>query len=1189
MMEPTLSGVTEAVSLETFLANLRRAGRGVVRVGIGERMSCTGWMVTESLVILPDYVLQELPDEVWCQFPGSATVSRAQIVHASGVSSPHSSSPLTEPALLRLVDPPPDSVSSNAQEAPVLPFQRTSPRPGESVILLHYPHGSLDLMVSTGRIIATGPDGVRHDVASAPGSGGAPLLSAETGAVLGMHYAHYPDGAAAVSAADVLDSLSRSDAWPEIARRHRIAGAAALPFSDQPAPGDVPGETRPPDGSETVSVAGALLRAAMAWTFAPEELSPEDREEVRPYIDEPEEPEWSLAPEQRHELITAAGSLDTLRATRKAKTDPGPADRTVDRILAGPPYDLADVPDDDLPYWLQAVPWFAAVIPDLPTPAAIHRELQARRIRSRLRPIATTRLWGRDEQLEQLREWWQRPEPAPMVVTGIGGVGKSALVARFALDLPDDTALLWLDFDRPDLAPDNAVSVLSALTAQLAVQLPDYTVPPVDVAIWPTVAAELGQALRGRRALLVLDGFEVAQHAPRHEELWGVLESILRTAPDLPVVVSGRAPVPGLELVGRVAESLPLTGLAPDVARAWFVRQGVTEPSMLDAAVRICDGVPLLLKLAVRLVEAGGDVSDFPASLSRALVDGFLYQRILFRVVEPRLRPLAHDALVLRRITRDVLVATLHDRMPEGLDADDVVARLTRELALVENSDQAASTLSLRLRPEVRVATLRLLETEDAERVALIDRRAADWYAPAAGTSGNGPDRVAVAAEAVYHRARLGDVAGAAAVWVDGCESMLAGADKEVPERYQKARDWLRARVAGMDPAVHVVSPLVEWEATAHRRIRDALSRGLERTVGPILSEVSFRGPESPLLVYDAWVLREDGALQSARQLLKEAPTARGPAVWPRAIVAARTAALSRDTVDADRILAGTASTFQPPEPDQVLAVIAARIRFATDITAEARLLDKDGERAYRGLLGRWDVVLPQLRPLLGRGVHEAIPPLPEHASESEDFAQWLDSSRARTAALAGLPAASPVTGSVPDGPLPVSPPDAGMPYPYLEELAAHRWRLVLRSGFLSRVRDVLVETTFVDQLRLSLGGAMAAFSFQELHFQDGSVVSDHVLRAMRHAGTTVLGNDFTREHQELETLLGVLAESDVDIRTWRDLEQRSRYREPWTWTSRATKRWPADESSALLFTFGPEPLEQLERRVLGLPELKAK
>ena len=43
--------------------------------------------------------------------------------------------------------------------------------------------------------------------------------------------------------------------------------------------------------------------------------------------------------------------------------------------------------------------------------------------------------------------------------------------------------------------------------------------------------------------------------------------------------------------------------------------------------------------------------ATIPEDLPRALIDGYLYQRILDRVVDHRLRPLAKDALVLRRLS----------------------------------------------------------------------------------------------------------------------------------------------------------------------------------------------------------------------------------------------------------------------------------------------------------------------------------------------------------------------------------------------------------------------------------------------------------------------------------------------------------------------------------------------------------
>ena len=47
---------------------------------------------------------------------------------------------------------------------------------------------------------------------------------------------------------------------------------------------------------------------------------------------------------------------------------------------------------------------------------------------------------------------------------------------------------------------------------------------------------------------MVLDGFEIAQHAQHHDEIWDVLESLLTQIPDLKIIISGRAPVKGLRL-----------------------------------------------------------------------------------------------------------------------------------------------------------------------------------------------------------------------------------------------------------------------------------------------------------------------------------------------------------------------------------------------------------------------------------------------------------------------------------------------------------------------------------------------------------------------------------------------------------------------------------------------------------------
>ena len=74
----------------------------------------------------------------------------------------------------------------------------------------------------------------------------------------------------------------------------------------------------------------------------------------------------------------------------------------------------------------------------------------------------------------------------------------------------------------------------------------------------------------------------------------------------------------------------------------------------------------LVLKLAVRLIEAGGEVRQLPEELPKTLIEGFLYQQILDRLIDPLLKPVARDALVLRSVTAEMIPDVLGDSVPKG-------------------------------------------------------------------------------------------------------------------------------------------------------------------------------------------------------------------------------------------------------------------------------------------------------------------------------------------------------------------------------------------------------------------------------------------------------------------------------------------------------------------------------------------
>ncbi len=231
-------------------------------------------------------------------------------------------------------------------------------------------------------------------------------------------------------------------------------------------------------------------------------------------------------------------------------------------------------------------------------------------------PVPLDELIGRDAAVERARALLR--EHRLVTMTGPGGVGKTRLAletaGRSAADHPDGAWFVELAPERPRTAAD--VAELVARTLGLRDE-------PADPGAG--IAARLADALRGRRALLVLDNCEhVAEPAA---ELAGRL---LAEAPGLRILATSREPlgVPGERL--QIVPPLDLPGRTDpgDLRRSGAVRLFVARASAaapgfaLDAAAApwvasICrrlDGVPLALELAATRVRALG-VRELAAAL----------------------------------------------------------------------------------------------------------------------------------------------------------------------------------------------------------------------------------------------------------------------------------------------------------------------------------------------------------------------------------------------------------------------------------------------------------------------------------------------------------------------------------------------------------------------------------------------
>ncbi len=519
-----------------------------------------------------------------------------------------------------------------------------------------------------------------------------------------------------------------------------------------------------------------------------------------------------LAPDVRRATLKELAANDRIAEALAANPDErrGRLQEHLERCLCGtaPPLEQQSLAELDETH--QVVVWLGGAIEGLPTEEEVSDRAAYLRLLAPFEAIAGDDIFrGRKRELDDLRSYigvvapesllrrvrdiafkWAEPERRrALSISGPGGVGKSALVARFMLEhtrLPEQGRIpfAYLDFDRAGLDVGDPLGLCAEMIRQLDTQFPAggrfnelrsrVEEPPAD----PAARDQLGAArsmladllglmrsvLGPRPYVVVLDTFEDVQYRGegRAFPLWQMLNSLQEQAPFLRVVVSGRAPVESLRLAGRTPSQLELGDLDKDAAVAFLHSQGVHDARFAEQLVRTFGGVPLSLKLAASLVAKSAD-SDEPVlakgrggllvSLSTELIQGQLYERILDHIGDDQVRRLAHPGLVLRRISPAIIMEVLNDPCDLGLtrpdEAEKLFEELQRETSLVALDDLDGSLVH---RADLRRVMLKFLVESEPDRVERIRLSAVQWYAGQRGRRAK--------AEEMYHRLHLGE-------WVD--------------------------------------------------------------------------------------------------------------------------------------------------------------------------------------------------------------------------------------------------------------------------------------------------------------------------------------------------------------------------------------------------------------------------------------
>jgi len=362
----------------------------------------------------------------------------------------------------------------------------------------------------------------------------------------------------------------------------------------------------------------------------------------------------------------------------------GPGQRMFEDLLLGKHPDAGALEGQDLEMAVQLMTWLRPVRPLEEALRTATARLEYARDLAPFEALASdTKFVGRERELDEMREHVGvlRPESyvrrlrsalTPSVfkghrpalsIFGPGGVGKSTLVGRFALEhlrlRPEQRIpLAYLDFDRPDrdiadiggLAAEiirqvgaqrggtayggllkRAESLVQVHQEERRAEAQELAAAAGKLAVKPLPASEGATDLQQVEAVaeivgelldvlalqnvpgplvLILDSFEEVQYRneARAQALWEVLRLTAGRRKELRTVISGRAPVRSLTWNGVPATELEVGELDDPAAQAFLKARGFKDAAERRAIIRVVGRMPLSLVLVATLLssENGG-------------------------------------------------------------------------------------------------------------------------------------------------------------------------------------------------------------------------------------------------------------------------------------------------------------------------------------------------------------------------------------------------------------------------------------------------------------------------------------------------------------------------------------------------------------------------------------------------------
>jgi hypothetical protein len=579
----------------------------------------------------------------------------------------------------------------------------------------------------------------------------------------------------------------------------------------------------------------------------------------------------------------------------------------------------------------QLLSWLNGIDQNLPSLEHAERRLRRRSVYTSFEHLVASNFTGRSKELKMLRDHigalppakglsaalmqlrdWSGLSPKPILMLhGVGGIGKSALIGRLLwehaeVDNEARFPFAYLAFDQPWLRVDTPHTMLAEAATQLEMQYAQHSqafsffrdgvlrfrdsrgalyrgrAPMATRGLQGSQSNEFDEELfvefakllraigarqvEGRTVyapvVLVFDTFEEVQYRDREvlSRFWRMLDLIQDHYSQLRAIICGRAAASSLPMRAPKMREELLAELGPVDRVSLLQRLGVLDTQTATAVAEQVGGNPLTLRLAADVVlkeEAAIGARGIDNIVTRRLlffqlderlIQGQLYRRVLNHIHDERVRRLAHPGMVLRRIDPEVILNVLAPVCMPELTSPSEAAEIFEALRR-ENTLVLADTRddALVYRSDIRSALLRLLERDRFDEVRRLRRAAVQHYQELDGDIARG--------EEMFHRLALGEDEPwqLDQRWDDSARAALASSLDEFSD---PMKAWLASRMSIEVPrSVFANADLAQWERNITRKVQLAISDVQLELARELLNERKDRSAASPLFALEAKLL----------------------------------------------------------------------------------------------------------------------------------------------------------------------------------------------------------------------------------------------------------------------------------------------------------------------------------------------